>query len=72
MTTDPLETSPSVEPTEDDERAARASRIVEAVIFAAGRPVDAALWRRSCRKAPMSKRGSPGSRRITSTAESTW
>ena len=42
MTTDPLETSPSVEPTEDDERAARASRIVEAVIFAAGRPVDAA------------------------------
>ena len=42
MTTDPLETSPSVEPTEDDERAARASRIMEAVIFAAGRPVDAA------------------------------
>ena len=42
MTTDPLETSPALEPTEDDERAARASRIMEAVIFAAGSPVEAA------------------------------
>ena len=42
MTTDPLESSPALEPTEEDERAARASRVMEAVIFAAGRPVDAA------------------------------
>ena len=42
MTTDPPESSPAVEPTEEDERAARASRVMEAVIFAAGRPVDAA------------------------------
>ena len=38
--TDSPEPSPAVEPTEDDERAARASRIMEAVIFAAGHPVD--------------------------------
>jgi len=42
MTTDPLETSPALEPTEEDERAARASRVMEAVIFAAGSPVDSA------------------------------
>ena len=42
MTTDPLETSPVLEPTEEDERAARASRVMEAVIFAAGSPVDSA------------------------------
>ena len=42
MTTDTLEASLSVEPTEDDERAARGSRVMEAVIFAAGRPVDVA------------------------------
>ena len=41
MTSDPLETSPSLEPTEEDERAARAARIMEAMIFAADRPVDA-------------------------------
>ena len=40
--TDPDESSLSVEPTEDEERAARARRIMEAMIFAAGRPVDAA------------------------------
>ena len=38
--TDQPEPSPAVEPTEDDERAARAARIMEAMIFAAGRPVD--------------------------------
>ncbi|MDD9990248.1 MAG: SMC-Scp complex subunit ScpB [Rhodospirillales bacterium] len=32
----------SAEPTEDEERSARARRIMEAMIFAAGRPVDAA------------------------------
>ena len=41
MTIDPLEPSPSLEPTEEDERAARAARIMEAVIFASGRPVAA-------------------------------
>ena len=41
MTIDPLEPSPSLEPTEEDERAARAARIMEAVIFASGRPVNA-------------------------------
>ena len=41
MTTDPRESSPTLEPTEDDERAARAARIMEAMIFAAGRPVNA-------------------------------
>ena len=40
--TDSPDRPPSVEPSEDDERAARAARIMEAVIFAAGRPVDAA------------------------------
>ena len=40
--TDQPDRTPSVEPSEDEERAARASRIMEAVIFAAGRPVDAA------------------------------
>ena len=40
--TDSPELSLSVEPTEDEERAARARRIMEAMIFAAGRPVDAA------------------------------
>ena len=39
---DPPESSLPVEPTEDEERAARARRIMEAMIFAAGRPVDAA------------------------------
>ena len=39
--TDLPESSPSVEPSEDEERAARARRIMEAMIFAAGRPVDA-------------------------------
>ena len=38
--TDLPESLPSLEPTEDDERAARASRILEAVVFAAGKPVD--------------------------------
>ena len=33
--------SPAAEPSEDEERAAQASRIMEAVIFAADRPVDA-------------------------------
>ena len=41
MTIEPLEPSPSLEPTEEDERAARAARIMEAVIFASGRPVAA-------------------------------
>ena len=41
MTIDPLEPSPSLEPTEEDERAARAARIMEAVIFASGQPVNA-------------------------------
>ena len=36
------ESSDSLEPSEDEERAARARRIMEAMIFAAGRPVDAA------------------------------
>ena len=40
--TDSPDHPPSLEPSEDDERAARAARIIEAVIFAAGRPVDAA------------------------------
>ena len=40
--TDSPELSPSAEPTEDEERSARARRIMEAMIFAAGRPVDAA------------------------------
>ena len=40
--TDSPELSPSVEPTEDEERAAQARRIMEAMIFAAGGPVDAA------------------------------
>jgi len=40
--TDPPESSPAVEPTEDEERAAHARRIMEAMIFAAGGPVDAA------------------------------
>ena len=35
------EPSPAVEPSEDEERAARASRVMEAMIFAAGRPVNA-------------------------------
>ena len=39
--TDLPESSPSVEPSEDEERAARARRIMEAMIFAAGRQVDA-------------------------------
>lgn len=40
--TDSPELSLSAEPTEEEERAARARRIMEAMIFAAGRPVDAA------------------------------
>ena len=40
--TDPHESSLSAEPTEGEERAAHARRIMEAMIFAAGRPVDAA------------------------------
>ena len=40
--TDSPELSLTAEPTEDEERAARARRIMEAMIFAAGRPVDAA------------------------------
>ena len=40
--TDQPDPSPAVEPTEEDERAARAARIMEAMIFAAGRPVDEA------------------------------
>ena len=40
--TDLPQSSVSVEPSEDEERAARARRIMEAMIFAAGRPVDAA------------------------------
>ena len=40
--TDSPELSPSAEPTEEEERAARARRIMEAMIFAAGRPIDAA------------------------------
>ena len=40
--TDSPELSPSAEPTEDEERAAQARRIMEAMIFAAGGPVDAA------------------------------
>ena len=39
--TDLPEPSPSLEPSEDEERAARASRVMEAMIFAAGRPLDA-------------------------------
>ena len=39
--TDLPESSPSVEPSEDEERAAQARRIMEAMIFAAGRQVDA-------------------------------
>ena len=42
MTIDPLENSPALEPTEEDERAARAARIMEAMIFASDRPVEAA------------------------------
>ena len=42
MTIDPLDKSPSLEPTEEDERAARAARIMEAMIFASDRPVEAA------------------------------
>ena len=38
--TDSPDRLPSEEPTEDEERAAQARRIMEAVIFAAGRPVD--------------------------------
>ena len=38
--TDSPDRLPSEEPSEDEERAARAARIMEAVIFAAGRPVD--------------------------------
>ena len=40
--TDPSQLSPAAEPTEDDERAARARRIMEAMIFASGRPVGTA------------------------------
>lgn len=39
---DPPESSLSVEPSEEEERVAKARRIMEAMIFAAGRPVDAA------------------------------
>ncbi len=39
--TDAPDPSISVEPSADEERAAQARRIMEAVIFAAGRPVDA-------------------------------
>ena len=39
--TDSPEMSLSVEPTEDEERSARSRRIMEAMIFAAGRPVNA-------------------------------
>ena len=39
--TDLPEPLPSLEPSEDEERAARASRVMEAMIFAAGRPVSA-------------------------------
>ena len=42
MTIDPPDQSPSLEPTEEDERAARAARIMEAMIFASSRPVEAA------------------------------
>ena len=42
MTIDPLDQSPSLEPTEEDERAARAARIMEAMIFASSRPIEAA------------------------------
>ena len=42
MTVDPPDTSPSLEPTEEDERAARAARIMEAMIFASSRPIEAA------------------------------
>lgn len=40
--TDLPDPAPILEPSEDEERAARAARIMEAVIFAAGRPVDPA------------------------------
>ena len=39
--TDLPEPSPSVEPSEGEERAARVARVMEAMIFAAGRPLDA-------------------------------
>ena len=39
---DPSESSLSDEPTENEERAAQARRIMEAMIFVAGRPVDTA------------------------------